>query len=123
MGMATDESRSQLKKLFERRRDSGREYIVLTLARVGHAGDADPVRRNEAKGRVGAARTFPSGASRRPSRSAQRRNRDSRSVADGRRWGVRVEVPGHAKGEWRLMIGPVDGATPFQEITTVRVTW
>jgi hypothetical protein len=39
--IASDESRSQLKKLFERNRDSRRQHIVLTLARVGHGGDAE----------------------------------------------------------------------------------
>jgi hypothetical protein len=36
--------------------------------------------------------------------------------------GVRVEVPANAtKGDWRLVVGPANGATPLMEITTVRV--
>jgi len=39
--IATVESRSQLKTLFERSRDSRRSSIVLALARVGHGDDAE----------------------------------------------------------------------------------
>ncbi len=36
--------------------------------------------------------------------------------------GVRVEVPRQtAAGDWQVMIGPADGLTPLQEVTTVRV--
>ena len=38
--ISTDESRAALKALYESHRESWREYIVLTLARYGHAGDA-----------------------------------------------------------------------------------
>ena len=38
--ISTDESRAALKSLYESHRESWREYIVLTLARYGHPGDA-----------------------------------------------------------------------------------